>query len=241
MPLCSKFESLHSCRSAWEFTKFDMAPPRGIVSQFIPPSSGLIASIGIGIPKGQFRGNGGERGSSGGECGFPHNSNKQRQMTHTNPERKDTGLPGPVKPIIIEGRMNLESWEVKLLVAALAVYLLSLLGEEPSVLWVLPLGTAVWAVGMIFRDALWQWSRPVLTLDSSTLRLRIDSKRQYLEVNLEEVADCWVEPGNDLRVALHSGVEHAIDLTHFSDAEEESVLAALEDIVARNQESAQVG
>ena len=78
-------------------------------------------------------------------------------------------------------------------------------------------------------------------MDSSTLRLRIDSKRQYLEVNLEEVADCWVEPGNDLRVVLHSGVEHAIDLTHFSDAEEESVLAALEDIVARNQESAQVG
>ncbi len=93
----------------------------------------------------------------------------------------------------------------------------------------------VWLAGTGLRDCLWQWSRPLMTLDSSTLRWRMDFKRRYMEVDLEEVVDCGMGPGDDLHVSLASGAEHRFHVGQLSTAEEDRILTVLEDAAASNQ------
>ncbi|MCP5022633.1 MAG: hypothetical protein GY930_12770 [bacterium] len=167
-------------------------------------------------------------------------SEQAKQLTETNPEQIDTGSIGPFKPIRIKGRVDDDIWFVRILVLGLAVILQERWGGESDALSVLLAVGMVWALGTLCRDLLWQWSRPVLTLDSGRLRWRMDSERRYIEVNLAEVDDCGFESGYDFRVTLHSGVEHTFNLGNFSDAQEDDVVAALEEIAARNQERTRV-
>ena len=156
-------------------------------------------------------------------------------MTEANPEQEGTASIGPADPIIVNGRVDDDIWFVRLFVLMSVVQVHTFWGEEMGFLLVLLVVGMVWALGTLCRDVLWQWSRPVLTLDSGWLRWRVDSERRYIEVDLAEVDDCGFGSGDDFRLALHSGVEHTFNLSNFSYVEEDDVVGALEEIAARNK------
>lgn len=68
------------------------------------------------------------------------------------------------------------------------------------------------AVFRSMRLLRWQWSHPLLKLDSEYFHWRMDKLRAYETVDLADVVGCRLEYGLDLRLDMRSGPERAFDL-----------------------------
>ena len=78
-----------------------------------------------------------------------------------------------------------------------------------------------------FRMLAWELFHPALTLDSEVFRWRVKEKWEYTELKLSDVEDCHMDYGNELCLALCSGVEKAFDLNQIPEADRSALMVAL--------------
>jgi hypothetical protein len=156
------------------------------------------------------------------------------QLKNTHPDRIDTCTKGPEFHLNVERRVGLPLLNAVLIGLNLVLFLYRAGGERG---WGFTLGclVAVYFWIGVCRDAVWEWKHPIIVLLSSdSLRWRRKHGRIFTEVSLAEVVSCRVEYGNDLRLTLRSGIEHALDLNRIPKADRADFVTALKGVAGRS-------